>query len=68
MTEPDTGSLPVNEPALLPEFDAVQDVALAEVQVNWIARPKLMVAGCAGAVNDTLGVAGGGGGGMAGAP
>jgi hypothetical protein len=64
VTEPETGSLPVNEPPVLLEADAVQEVALVEVQVSLTARPKLKVVPAPGAVNDTVGMAGGDGGGM----
>ena len=67
VADPETGSLPVNEPPVLLEADALQEVALVEVQVNSTARPKLMVAACVGAVNDTVGMAGGGAGGAEGA-
>jgi hypothetical protein len=67
VADPETGSLPVNEPPVLLEADALQEVALVEVQVNSTERPKLMVAACVGAVNDTVGMAGGGAGGAEGA-
>lgn len=67
VADPETGSLPVNEPPVLLEADAVQEVALVVAQVNWTARPKLMVVAWVGAVNDTVGMAGSGAGGAEGA-
>lgn len=61
VTEPEAGSLPVNVPPVLLEVDAVQEVALVEVQVSLTARPKLTVVDWPGAVNATVGMAAGGG-------
>lgn len=67
VAEPVTGSLPESGPPVLVEVDALQEVAFVEVHVSFTARPKLSVVDWAGAVNETVGMAGGGGGGMYGA-
>ena len=63
VAEPVRGSLPENEPPVLVEVDALQEVALVEVHVSFTVRPKFKVVDWVGAVNDTVGMAGGGGGG-----
>lgn len=67
VAEPEAGSDPENEPPVLLEVDALQDVALVEVHVSFTARPNLIVVDGDGAVNATVGMAGVGGGGMYGA-
>ena len=61
VAEPETGSLPENEPPVVLEVDAVQEVALVVDHVSVTERPKLIDVACAGAVKDTVGIAGGGG-------
>jgi hypothetical protein len=61
VAEPVRGSLPENIPPVLLEVDALQELAFVEVHVSFTARPKLRVVDGAGAVNDTVGMAGGGG-------
>jgi hypothetical protein len=67
VAEPETGSLPENEPPVVLEVDAVQEVAFVAVHVSFTARPKLRVVDWVGVVNETVGMAGGDGGGMYGA-
>jgi hypothetical protein len=43
------------------DVDAVQEVALVDDHWSFTPRPRLIDVACAGAVNDTVGAAGGGG-------
>jgi len=38
------------------EVEAVQEVALVEVQVSWTAWPKLIIVACDGELNITVGI------------
>jgi hypothetical protein len=49
------------------EVDAVQEVAFVDDHVSVIPRPKLIEVACEGVENETVGIAGGGGGGLIGA-
>ena len=51
----------VNEPPMVLEVDAVHEVALVEDHWSFTPLPKLIDVACEGAVNDTVGMAGGGG-------
>jgi hypothetical protein len=57
------GCVPVNVPPVVLDIDAVHEVALVDDHASVTARPKLIDVACAGAVNDTVGMAGGGDGG-----
>jgi hypothetical protein len=53
--------VPVNVPPVVLDVVAVQDVALVDVQVSCTDRPKATLVACAGDVNATVGMGGGGG-------
>ena len=55
------GCVPVNVPPVVLDAEPVQEVALVDDQASATPRPKLIDVACAGEVNDTVGMAGGGG-------
>jgi hypothetical protein len=56
VTVPLVACVPVNEPPIVLDVVAVQEVALVEVQVSCNPGPKSTLAACAGAVNITVGM------------
>jgi hypothetical protein len=55
------GCVPVNVPPLVLDVDPVQEVALVDDHARATPRPKLIDVAGVGELNDTVGMAGGGG-------